>query len=125
MLYLLRNMILMIFLLYRTIVSCIEAKKSVEFKFSIKILKISQPAKTETWINVFRFTEKCNKENDGDRIPSLFIHNDNGKGKFLVSSYVEGQIKNTDFEFVLGEKYHIKIQQFKDEDNGKKKGTQG
>ena len=91
---------------------------TIEFDITVNEL-FSYSSMTETWINVFHFTEKCNKENDGDRIPALFIHNDNGKGKFLVSSYVEGQIKNKDFEFVLGEKYQIKIQQFKDEDNGK------
>ena len=34
------------FLFYSTILSCLEAEKSVEFNFSMLILKISQPAET-------------------------------------------------------------------------------
>ena len=44
--HVLRNLMLMVFLFYRTILSCLETEKSVEFNLPMQILQNSQVAET-------------------------------------------------------------------------------
>ena len=65
---------------------------------------------TTTWTNIFHFTIKDNHVKLGDRIPAVWI---NKAGYFHISSAVNGNRNFVkDFNFDVGEKYHMKIQQF-------------
>lgn len=64
----------------------------------------------DSWTNVFHFTKGENLANYGDRIPSVWINK--GAEHFYIASAVSGNkdYKKT-FDFDVGKKYHLKIQQ--------------
>ena len=62
------------------------------------------------WTNIFHFSNNGECCGNGDRIPAVYIHKD---GYFNIASTVWNLNKNVNF--VIGQKYHLKIQQFQSE----------
>ena len=74
--------------------------------FAIGVTKLP----SVNWTNVFHFTVNGDNADYGDRIPALWIHKD---GYFRISFNInDNQYYHKDFEFVLGQKYHIILKQF-------------
>ena len=78
------------------------------FKVEAEITVNSLDGMAEEWMNVFHFT---NTNDDGGKIPALYI---NKNGYFHL--YACGS-DLTQFNFKLGKKYHIVLQQYQFDDN--------
>ena len=76
-------------------------------EFTIKVTKLPPT----TWTNVFHFTASGDNSNDGDRIPALFIKNQNQIGYFQICN----GIKNVAIyhEIYIGKVYQFIIKQYK------------